>query len=221
MQRFPRPRGDGLVIAAVAMDPNAVPPPTRGWPVQASVSAAYPAVPPPTRGWPQHPACCFCHCSGSPAHAGMAPPMWKSCKRWLRFPRPRGDGPAYVEKLQALVAGPPPTRGWPLSRAETIKAIAGSPAHAGMAPQAEQIGHDASGFPRPRGDGPGGGVFRGAYVGFPRPRGDGPCHRARSTRTRTVPPPTRGWPPPIAEWAAEVEGSPAHAGMARRCPRVD
>ena len=70
---FPRPRGDG--------------PTARGL-----RSLAGP-VPPPTRGWPRLGPVCSMTAPGSPAHAGMAPPI--TTRFWLgtRFPRPRGDGP--------------------------------------------------------------------------------------------------------------------------------
>jgi len=111
---FPRPRGDGPTSMGFREAVAAVPPPTRGWP--------------PSRPSPRWPA------NGSPAHAGMAPGPTMPTAWWLRFPRPRGDGPLKPSRPSWRGSVPPPTRGWPLLTGLDWAAPAGSPAHAGMAP---------------------------------------------------------------------------------------
>ena len=125
----------------------------------------------------------------------MAPRKYGASCRRSRFPRPRGDGPpdgwrgGYADEV------PPPTRGWPLLGLTRRVQALGSPAHAGMAPRR----------PLPRAWPP----------GFPRPRGDGPYVGRRLAAPGAVPPPTRGWPPMLADYEGTLLGSPAHAGMAR------
>ncbi len=69
----------------------------------------------------------------------------------------------------------------------------GSPAHAGMVPQAHNSRVGGSRFPRPRGDGPSVGKWLNP--------------------SSSVPPPTRGWSVAEGYSGRSVEGSPAHAGM--------
>ena len=175
-QWFPRPRGDGPLSRAYLSGADLVPPPTRGWPLKTGPMGHFQR--------------------GSPAHAGMAPrnTSWPSLP--VRFPRPRGDGPYDDISLAGIQTVPPPTRGWPLCKHVGARSIGGSPAHAGMAPNATPNDLD--------------------YEGFPRPRGDGPCIVALNMATRLVPPPTRGWPRDDEIAAAVFRGSPAHAGMAPR-----
>ncbi len=132
--RFPRPRGDGPAGDGIEAGTGMVPPPTRGWPL------------PMNRG-SRHPA-------GSPAHAGMARQYAGRSLTLFRFPRPRGDGPGLSNEYMGAMLVPPPTRGW-LARARLAGfSAAGSPAHAGMAPQPEPGQGWRARFPRPRGDGP-------------------------------------------------------------------
>jgi len=70
---------------------------------------------------------------------------------------------------------------------------AGSPAHAGMHPAR------ASSAALPR--------------WLPRPRGDAPSCSAAAWSVRTAPPPTRGCTLYVLQFALNVNGSPAHAGM--------
>ena len=158
--------------------------------------AYYGEVPPPTRGWPRHVCRRHRKRSGSPAHAGMAPPAaaTKRGPRW--FPRPRGDGPRSYPFTFTIPVVPPPTRGWPLSHLSSVSVWPGSPAHAGMAPVYNPVDL--------------------AAYGFPRPRGDGPMTGRDGNGASRVPPPTRGWPLSRAARRPKILGSPAHAGMAPR-----
>ena len=88
---------------------------------------------------------------------------------------------------------PPPTRGSTPDEANRLDEINGSPAHAGIDPEA---------------------AFRQLVgIGLPRPRGDRPDSDIRSMPPQSAPPPTRGstlgW-----KWVGNrLEGSPAHAGI--------
>ncbi len=88
---------------------------------------------------------------------------------------------------------PPPTRGWSRIGAGVSGPGEGSPAHAGMVPRLAR--------------------WRWSCRWFPRPRGDGPRSHRRTTRFRSVPPPTRGWSPGACANSVRRSGSPAHAGM--------
>ena len=72
--RFPRPRGDGPVNTGTTYSLGLVSPPTRGWTLDEGLLARTDY--------------------GFPAHAGMDPSVGGGDRRGLRFPRPRGDGPA-------------------------------------------------------------------------------------------------------------------------------
>ena len=50
-------------------------------------------VSPPTRGWTPCEVVSAVSLRGFPAHAGMDPSGTITSGPWLRFPRPRGDGP--------------------------------------------------------------------------------------------------------------------------------
>ncbi len=110
---FPRPRGDGPVIAPNALVAFLFSPPTRGWPAIAAVREPHRGV--------------------FPAHAGMARMTASEEMTSGRFPRPRGDGPK--GRILILAASPfsPPTRGWPgITRLDMfLRSV--FPAHAGMA----------------------------------------------------------------------------------------
>ncbi len=150
-------------------------------------------VPPPTRGWsPERRGRGWLE-GGSPAHAGMVPPIIGSNLIPAWFPRPRGDGP-WIKSMHVFRCGvPPPTRGWSRSGGGVRARNQGSPAHAGMVPRSKR---------------------RLARVArFPRPRGDGPFIQSVEYRPRMVPPPTRGWSPVKFARPDCVNGSPAHAGM--------
>ncbi len=212
--RFPRPRGDGPLLPQVGLHFGEVPPPTRGW----------------SPRFFQKPL----HLPGSPAHAGMVPQTARSYHARRRFPRPRGDGPAYWSVSYDSGMVPPPTRGWSCFSLTAPPVTTGSPAHAGMVPRRQSASAVTSRFPRPRGDGPGIAVGRGGkalvppptrgwspcftwlalrLVWFPRPRGDGPRLPCRALSSTMVPPPTRGWSRVDLAKPGVACGSPAHAGM--------
>ncbi len=151
--RFPRPRGDGPGFRRLFRHCCQVPPPTRGWSRWTNCAAA--------------------GLSGSPAHAGMVPLVDGLAGIERRFPRPRGDGPAFAALAAGPISVPPPTRGWSRRHHSGNPEPCGSPAHAGMVPCADHRRGDPVRFPRPRGDGPD--AFNS--VGF----------------KLAVPPPTRGW----------------------------
>ena len=90
--RFPRTRGDGPGYAQAAARDLPVSPHTRGWT-------------PARRG-------CRQAVAGFPAHAGMDPISRGSRSSRHRFPRTRGDGPAYRPRLDPQSAVSPHTRGW-------------------------------------------------------------------------------------------------------------
>ena len=112
--RFPRPRGDGPAIHGRHPYPPTVSPPTRGW----TVAYQRPAV----------------VAGGFPAHAGMDPGNQAGGRMTLRFPRPRGDGPASECCSTCPVRVSPPTRGWTHGSGVRAAGARGFPAHAGMDP---------------------------------------------------------------------------------------
>ena len=170
---LPRPRGDGPLPLVESHDGWEAPPPTRGW------TARHRGPPGP------HP--------GSPAHAGMDPRRSRRPAPGSGLPRPRGDGPMAMPAARALLAAPPPTRGWTPGMLNRTGITGGSPAHAGM----DRISENPA----------------RCWLGLPRPRGDGP-HRLQNHDSRTMaPPPTRGWTPGPALSGTCLGGSPAHAGM--------
>jgi hypothetical protein len=103
---FPRPRGDGPGYSGRLGDLATVPPPAWGWP-RRGLREAYAAA-------------------GSPARAGMAPPVAPWRGRTARFPRPRGDGPGAPALLPDSIMVPPPARGGPW-RLKSSHASAGVP----------------------------------------------------------------------------------------------
>ena len=167
-----------------------VPPPTRGWPPAMRRRLNGAAGSPAHAGMAPARHIHFGETMGSPAHAGMAPRHCDFCSRPSRFPRPRGDGPRYLEPSVTRIAVPPPTRGWPPQSRRQRPPGAGSPAHAGMAPPRTAT-EDSSQVPPPtRGWPP---LFRLSATTrhrFPRPRGDGPCVVPAAWYSRAVPPPT-------------------------------
>ena len=170
---FPRPRGDGPDRDRYRSDGTVVSPPTRGWTVDgASESEA---------------------AGGFPAHAGMDPKSSTASSACRRFPRPRGDGPAYGLLLDAERAVSPPTRGWTATRVPRRRSGDGFPAHAGMDPRDD--------------------IEEVEFVGFPRPRGDGPYYDNPWFPPDLVSPPTRGWTPRAGRTTPCHWGFPAHAGM--------
>ena len=173
--RLPRPRGDGPARGQVPDRVVAAPPPTRGWTLM-------------RQGADQL-------LIGSPAHAGMDPSSVRPGPSASWLPRPRGDGPVFVNDPSSQAAAPPPTRGWTRDVAREQFRRDGSPAHAGMDPSRQRAAQYEAWLPRPRGDGPASkaapqardpappptrGWTRGAlarpgrHAGSPRPRGDGP-----------------------------------------------
>ncbi len=171
--RFPRPRGDGPSTGTSRTGRKRVPPPTRGW---SAFLAAWCGL-----------------LLGSPAHAGMVRALGAGMPAVCGFPRPRGDGPLDAARRPSRDRVPPPTRGWSPASDQALHTAAGSPAHAGMVPDARPEACARHRFPRPRGDGP-----RGLNVCR--------CHQQ-------VPPPTRGWSFFVDQDRLLGRGSPAHAGM--------
>ena len=91
-------------------------------------------APPPTRGWTLADGIALLQRYGSPAHAGMDPPIGLAYVAIKRLPRPRGDGPELTGRIGALTEAPPPTRGWTRLCGVHGRRVEGSPAHAGMDP---------------------------------------------------------------------------------------
>ena len=173
MKWFPRTRGDGPAAAPPADGPDPVPPHPRGWSPRAPCCAAAPA--------------------GSPAPAGMVPTTRLVDPLVLRFPRTRGDGPPRLSCRPSRSSVPPHPRGWSPELPHVALTVTGSPAPAGMVPDAR--------------------CGRGRVRRFPRTRGDGPCDPVPCPLPFGVPPHPRGWSQLIAGADAGSDGSPAPAGM--------
>ncbi len=150
-------------------------------------------APPRTRGWTQGHRARKRDLRGSPAHAGMDPPLATSTGRARRLPRARGDGPAPCWSRPLRAAAPPRTRGWTSQFSSPCTGRIGSPAHAGMDRS------PASRCPR--------------HPWLPRARGDGPLTGVLIQNEPPAPPRTRGWTAGAAGHGAPGAGSPAHAGM--------
>ena len=157
----PRPRGDGPLIDVPVYRYLLRSPPARGWPVfSGSGEVAVQAF---------------------PARAGMARRAKSASATTPRVPRPRGDGPLAITRLQAPGRRSPPARGWPAGAAGDPPAADAFPARAGMARAGPYVEFLAERVPRPRGDGPKGVLKR---LGM----------KSRS-------PPARGWP---AGWCEPI-----------------
>ena len=148
---------------------------------------------PHTRGWTHVGGGVIRLVSGFPAHAGMDPSPSDLRSRLTRLPRTRGDGPLAEIIGRGVFQASPHTRGWTLSADDAFLAKVGFPAHAGMdrALSAVRVPHGR----------------------LPRTRGDGPTPSARSSRTASASPHTRGWTPAAVREAGGRGGFPAHAGM--------
>ena len=115
---FPRPRGDGPLVDGKWDEQELVSPPTRGWTSEPNTTLAEPnglpsdVVSPPTRGWTVEARLFQLYQSGFPAHAGMDPCSTRFQHYADGFPRPRGDGPAFLNLLGNQTGVSPPTRGW-------------------------------------------------------------------------------------------------------------
>ncbi len=216
LMRLPRPRGDGPAISPPCDADASSPPPTRGWTLRIHL-----------RQWQR---------TVSPAHAGMDRFSARSNVKWLRLPRPRGDGPVRPHHEHGGDESPPPTRGWTRPSFAFTSPSSVSPAHAGMDPIAISALATNRRLPRPRGDGPDWRRMARISDGSPpptrgwtlaptiedtpvlvspRPRGDGPPHRRTAGFCLRSPPPTRGWTRADRGVARIVPVSPAHAGMDR------
>ena len=109
---FPRTRGDGPVMKAIAKAIDEFPPHTRGWTHERVPASLRHVV--------------------SPAHAGMDWRWSSGCKTSSCFPRTRGDGPFTLQGLCYFVKFPPHTRGWTAGGGHEAAPARVSPAHAGM-----------------------------------------------------------------------------------------
>ena len=191
--RFPRPRGDGPEHSGGAVGHLRVSPPTRGW---TALLLSRPDV-----------------IGGFPAHAGMDQQQRHRAPSDQRFPRPRGDGPAWRMSGSARTRVSPPTRGWTARDDERDQAGDGFPAHAGMDRITAYRPILPSGFPRPRGDGPQRIIALQALEQVSPPtRGWTPAARPDPGKFE-VSPPTRGWTPGASGSGNRHRGFPAHAGM--------
>ena len=176
---FPRQRGDGPSCRLSMPSSTSVPPPARGWSVHGTSPQA--------------------NERGSPASAGMVPPLKGPARRRSGFPRQRGDGPEMPVSGWRPSQVPPPARGWSPDWRHSRQSVAGSPASAGMVRTTARSRETSSGFPRQRGDGP-------LALGAPGPFG-------------AVPPPARGWSSRGSSRRCVTGGSPASAGMVRKTGR--
>ena len=170
---FPRTRGDG---------PN---------PITAALASL--AFPPHARGWTLHRVPAPGNAGVSPARAGMDPGSvsWRAIP--LRFPRTRGDGPAWVDMYWGAESFPPHARGWTLSPSRTVSVTPVSPARAGMDPAMI--------------------VSLLFIMGFPRTCGDGPRRTIPARVIEMFPPHVRGWTLAQRSRTRYHVVSPARAGM--------
>ena len=200
-----RRAGGSPAHAGIAPPPSDPPGTGRGLPrargdrpAASPVSVLVPEAPPRTRGSPLRQRRGVLRALGSPAHAGIAPSPGRGgpASRWL--PRARGDRPHARLLGAAHFTAPPRTRGSPRRDEVLHSQGAGSPAHAGIAPS----------------DGP----RRSGAARLPRARGDRPARRWPGAGALRAPPRTRGSPRLLPPLAFQVQGSPAHAGIAPRPP---
>ena len=100
---------------------------------------------------------------GSPAPAGIDPPMEGRKERVRRLPRARGDRPCLMTRPRTTLAAPPRPRGSTPARVVSALREAGSPAPAGIDPKGRPM-------TRARGDRP---TIMNMMLRLPRARGDG------------------------------------------------
>ena len=153
-RRLPRTRGDGPHSGRGTPEPNRAPPHTRGWTRRCRAAVRQGEAPPHTRGWTLVRFVEDGVIGGSPAHAGMDPPRSARQTPIGRLPRTRGDGPGPGCIFGRARAAPPHTRGWTRGSTRARTSRRGSPAHAGMDPEARRRDGGPRGLPRTRGDGP-------------------------------------------------------------------
>ena len=174
--RFPRTRGDGPFFNDSRFYPLTVPPHPRGWS--------------PGRRLRDRSR------DGSPAPAGMVPRSLARPRGSIRFPRTRGDGPAYGFGTLSIVGVPPHPRGWSRRNDGERARRSGSPAPAGMVPGQRVVSR--------------------CHRRFPRTRGDGPRRSGGAPTASPVPPHPRGWSLNRRVGLPARCGSPAPAGMVPR-----
>ncbi len=131
--------------------------------------------------------------AGSPAHAGIDPQTPYGRASRCRLPRARGDRPDYEATLESTQVAPPRTRGSTPMATRAPSTAAGSPAHAGIDPEAPPENPGGTRLPRARGD---------------RPLLEQPPHVGVR-----APPRTRGSTPGRRHDCRLRGGSPAHAGI--------
>ena len=152
--RFPRPRGDGPLAAAVWIWITLVPPPARGWTLRSLWGMGRDRGSPARAGMDPRAAWLSRSATRFPRPRGDGPARSSDRSAPSRFPRPRGDGPSAAISFLEKPLVPPPARGWTARGPPPGARRRGSPARAGM-DRALRCGSSASmGFPRPRGDGP-------------------------------------------------------------------
>ena len=176
--RLPRTRGDRPGRKTGCRADTAAPPHTRG-----STPIAIPMA------TPLH---------GSPAHAGIDPAAPATRRPSRRLPRTRGDRPVVFGTAAADTMAPPHTRGSTRRAHPWLMCAPGSPAHAGIDPDARRIDRPSQGLPRTRGDRPG--------THWP------------SRSCSVAPPHTRGSTCRVRHGRRGHHGSPAHAGIDLQIP---
>ncbi len=130
---FPHPRGDGPPWELLRANGKQISPPTWGWPAGV-IRRRLGGV-------------------DFPTHVGMARFVPVPPNPWVRFPHPRGDGPASGRGLLLAVEISPPTWGWPIKRQRDQFHFGDFPTHVGMARQWSPPRCRLPRFPHPRGDG--------------------------------------------------------------------
>ena len=169
-------------------------------------------APPHPRGSTRGAAGCGRCRRGSPAPAGIDPD-WSSRRAcWRRLPRTRGDRPCRWLTNWTPVSAPPHPRGSTQGGAAIGHPSAGSPAPAGIDPDAGDTHTHLIRLPRIRGDRPLNGApgFSGAPAP-PHPRGstrscaDPPGRRRGSPASAGIDPLATGAPDPI-HWLPRIRG---------------
>ena len=149
-------------------------PRTRGdGPEEPSGLIASILAPPHPRGWTRVDFADVVVGRGSPAPAGMDPHDPAGRGSGPRLPRTRGDGPVPSVISFGPRSAPPHPRGWTRDRRDDRGVRRGSPAPAGMDPEAADT---MARLPR-----------------LPRTHGDGPHLVSWRARPRGAPPHPRGW----------------------------
>ena len=131
-------------------------------------SLARAEISPPAWGWPGLDTRTTIRLPDFPTRVGMARIFRPVPAAVIRFPHPRGDGPAWDCAVNALSQISPPAWGWPDGSSLLAWSASDFPTRVGMARANAPRNREAGRFPHPRGDGPAIGTHAScASVDFP------------------------------------------------------